>query len=107
MKKKNRGLFLDDLDLRILRTLKGNARLTYTEIGRQLKLAHSTIYDRVKKMEDHGIIKEYTVIIDPKKAGMKHLTAILTIFTNPKESENVAEKLASRTSLVTALWSLW
>ena len=106
MKKKNRGLFLDDLDLTILRTLKGNARLTYTEIGRRLKLAHSTIYDRVKKMEEHGIITEYTVIIDPKKAGMNLLTAILTIFTNPKESENVAEKLAKYSQVLEVYSSL-
>ena len=106
MKKKNRGLFLDDLDIAILRTLKGNARLTYTEIGRRLKLAHSTIYDRVKKMEEQGIIKEYTVIIDPKKARVNLLTAILTIFTNPKESENVAEKLAKYSQVLEVFSSL-
>jgi Lrp/AsnC family leucine-responsive transcriptional regulator len=84
----------DDLDWAILRILQENSRQTYTEIGRRLNLTHSTIYDRVKKMEERGIIRKYSVIIDPKKAGVKVLTAMLTVFTDPKESEKVAKELA-------------
>ncbi len=106
MKMKNQLCSLDALDRAILKALKANARLTYTEIGRRLNLAHSTVYDRVKKMEDHGIIKEYTIVIDPKKAGMTLLTAILAIFTNPKESENVAEKLSKHGQVLEVFSSL-
>ncbi len=94
MKAKERAASLDEVDWAILRILRENARLSYTDIGRRLNLAHSTVYDRVKKMEEHGIVKKYAVVIDQKKAGVKSLTAILTIFTDPKESERVAEKLA-------------
>lgn len=93
MTAKNQLFSLDDLDWAILRNLQENARLTFTEIGRRLKLAHSTIYDRIKRMEKHGIIKKYTVLLDPKKAGVKLLTAIVTVFTDPKESDAVAKKL--------------
>ena len=94
MKIRSQLVFLDDLDWAILKAMQENARQTYTEIGRRLNLAHSTVYDRVKKLEDHGIIKKYTVIIDPKRAEVKFLTAIVTIFTDPKESEKVAKELA-------------
>lgn len=94
MKEKEKLNFLDELDWAILRILQENSKQTYTEIGRRLGLAHSTIYERIKKMEEKGIIKKYSVIIDPKKAGVKILTAILTIFTDPKESEKVAKELA-------------
>ena len=94
VKEKEKRDFLDELDWAILRILQENSKQTYTEIGRRLNLAHSTIYDRIKKMEEKGIIKKYSVIIDPKKAGVKVLTAILTIFTDPKESEKVAKELA-------------
>ncbi|MGB9134259.1 MAG: Lrp/AsnC family transcriptional regulator [Candidatus Bathyarchaeia archaeon] len=96
MKKKEHLGSLDELDLAILRTLQKNSRQTYTKIGRRLNLAHSTIYDRIGKMEENGVIKKYSVVIDPKKAGVKILTAILTVFTDPKESEKVAEELAKR-----------
>ena len=94
MKAKDGGVLLDDLDKAILRTLQKNARQSYTEIGRSFNLAHSTIYDRIKKMENHGVIRRYTIIVEPKKAGLKLLTAVVTVFTEPKESERVAERLA-------------
>ncbi len=106
MKAKERLVALDDLDWAILRILQENARLTYTEIGRRLSLAHSTIYDRVRKMEEHGIIKKYGAMIDSKRAGVKLLTAIVTIFTDPKESEKVAEKLAEHRRVLEVFMSL-
>jgi Lrp/AsnC family transcriptional regulator for asnA, asnC and gidA len=99
-------VFLDDLDWAILRILRENARQTYTEIGRRLNLAHSTVYDRIKRMEDNGIIAKYGVVIDPKKAGVKFLTAIVTIFTDPKESERVARKLAEHRQMLEVFTSL-
>lgn len=106
MKAKNQLVFLDDLDWAILRILQENARQTYTEIGRRLNLAHSTIYDRIKRMEERGVIRNYAVLVDPKKAGMKLLTAIVTIFTDPKESERVAEKLAKHKQVLEVFTSL-
>lgn len=106
MKVKNRLVSLDDLDWAILRILQENARQTYTEIGRRLNLAHSTVYDRVKKMEEHGIIKKYAVVIDPKKAEVKLLTTIVTIFTDPKESEKVAKKLVQHKQVSEVFTSL-
>ena len=106
MKTKNQLVSLDDLDWAILRILQESARETYTEIGRRLDLAHSTVYDRIRKMEEHGIIKKYTVVIDPKKAGVQLLTAIVTIFTDPKESGKVAKRLTKSKSILEISTSL-
>lgn len=95
MKVKGEKIVLDDLDWRILNVLQENSRQTYTEIGSRLGVAHSTIYDRIKKLEREEVIKKYTAIINREKIGMNYITAIMTIFTNPKESENVAEQLAA------------
>lgn len=94
MKIKSEVVALDDLDWKILRVLRENARQTYTEIGRRLDIAHSTVYDRIRKMEEHGIIKKYIMIVDLEKVGIKCITAIMTIFTDPKESENIAKRLS-------------
>jgi Lrp/AsnC family transcriptional regulator for asnA, asnC and gidA len=94
MKIKNQAISLDSLDWNILKSLQENAQQTYTEIGRRFGVAHSTVYDRIKRMEKNGVIKKYTAVVDLKKIGIKHVTAIMTVFTDPKESENVARKLS-------------
>ncbi len=106
MKIKKRSIALDDLDWKILYALQENARQTYSETGRLLNVAHSTIYERIKKMEEHGIIKKYTTVIDLEKIGMKYLTAVMTIITDPKESENVAEKLSEFNEILEVYTSL-
>jgi len=94
MKMKNQAISLDDLDWSILKALQENAKQTYTEIGRRFGVAHSTIYDRIKRMEKSGIIRKYTAVVDLEKLGIKNISAIMTVFTDPKESEKVAKKLS-------------
>jgi len=94
MKLKKQAISLDSLDWNILQALQENAKQTYTEIGHRFGVAHSTVYDRIKRMEEKGVIKKYTTVIDLEKIGEKYITAIMTVFTDPKESENVAKKLS-------------
>ncbi|MGQ9725634.1 MAG: Lrp/AsnC family transcriptional regulator [Candidatus Bathycorpusculaceae bacterium] len=106
MKFKNNTLALDNTDLKILEALQEDARQTYTAIGKRLGIAHSTVYDRIKRMEQYGIIKKYTTMIDAEKTGAKSITAIMTIYTDPKESEKVAEKLCEAPQVLEVYTSL-
>jgi DNA-binding Lrp family transcriptional regulator len=106
MKVRSKTMALDDLDWSILKLLQSNSNQTYAKMGRQLNVAHSTIYERIKRMEEYGIIKKYTIIIDLEKIGKKHVTAIMTVFTDPKETETVAQKLAEMQEVVGADTSL-
>ena len=49
LKFKNNTVALDALDLEILEALQKDARQTYTAIGKSLGVAHSTVYDRIKR----------------------------------------------------------
>ena len=106
LKFKNNSLALDTTDLKILEALQEDAKQTYTAIGKRLGIAHSTVYDRIKRMEHLGIIKKYTTVIDAEKAGAKSITAIMTVYTDPKESEKVAEKLCKAPEVVEIYTSL-
>ena len=103
---KNNVLSLDDTDLRILEALEEDARQTYMNIGKKLGLAHSTVYDRIRKMEQQGIVQRYTAVINAEKAGAKSITAIVTIYTDPRESERVAEKLSKEPEVLEVYTSL-
>jgi len=106
LKLKNNTLALDAKDLKILEALQEDARQTYTTIGKRLGIAHSTVYDRIKRMEQHGIIKKYTALIDAEKAGEKNITALMTVYTSPKESEEVAETLCKASQVLEVYTSL-
>jgi DNA-binding Lrp family transcriptional regulator len=106
MKAKGQVTDLDELDWKILQALQENARWTYTEIGRRLGVAHSTVYERIRRMEHYGIIKKYTAVVDLEKANLRQVTAIMTVFTDPKESENVAAKLSEFKEVLEVFTSL-
>ena len=106
LKRKKNTSALDVIDLKILEALQEDARQTYTAIGKRLGIAHSTVYDRIKKMEQHGVIRKYTTLVDPEKIGVKSITAIMTVYTNPKESEKVAEKLCKASETLEVYTSL-
>lgn len=62
---------LDDLDLAILTELESNAKTTVSELARRLDSANSTIRDRIRRLEDDGVIRAYTIAIDPQKLGLE------------------------------------
>ena len=106
MKLKNQAISLDSLDWKILKFLQENSKQTYSEVGRQLGVAHSTVYDRIRKMEKNGVIKKWTVDIDHEKIGMNYVTARMTVYTDPKESENVAKALSEAKEVLEVSMSL-
>jgi len=106
VKFKNNVMSLDDVDLKILQALQEDSRQTFTALGERLGLAHSTIYDRVRRMEEQKIIKNYTALVDAERMGIKMITALVTVYTEPKETEKVAAKLAESPEVLEVYTSL-
>jgi DNA-binding Lrp family transcriptional regulator len=61
---------LDDLDLAILAELEQNARLPISELARRLGSPNSTIRDRIRGLEETGVILGYTAVVNPEKLGL-------------------------------------
>ena len=60
----------DEIDRRIIGELQVNARISYAELGRRVGLTTPAVIERVRKLEDAGIILGYPAEIDPAKVGM-------------------------------------
>ncbi len=67
----NFGDPMDDIDRHTLKALQQDGRKKNTELAKETGLAPSTMLDRVKKLEDKGILKGYRAIVDPAKLGLK------------------------------------
>ncbi len=61
---------MDIIDLRILEILLGDGRITMKELGQRVGLTSPATIERVKKLEDTGVISGYKAIINVKKAGL-------------------------------------
>ncbi len=67
---------IDEKDLKILEILRENARIPLTDIAEKLGVSESMIRKRVKLLENGGIIKRYTVIVDPAKLGYNSVSFV-------------------------------
>ncbi|MGB7068164.1 MAG: Lrp/AsnC family transcriptional regulator, partial [Pyrinomonadaceae bacterium] len=72
---------IDDTDTQILNMLQQNARISNAEIARQVGLAPSAVLERVRKLEDHRVIRGFNTILDPKQVGFG-LIAFVSVRTN-------------------------
>ena len=83
---------VDEVDQKILVMLQVNGRLPFTEIARKLKLSESTIRKRVQSLEKRGVIKRFTIEIDPSKIGI-NTVAIVGVDVDPTKLLEAAQKL--------------
>ena len=71
-------MYIDDLNWKILKCLQVNARQSHTEIGRQVGISSPAVSERIKKMEDAGIIQSYNALVSPFEVGYQ-LKALITL----------------------------
>jgi Lrp/AsnC family transcriptional regulator for asnA, asnC and gidA len=83
---------IDQLDLKVLKMLQEDGRLPFTEIAGKLKLSESTIRKRVQSLQKKGVIKRFTIEIDPSKIGI-NTVAIVGVDVDPTELLEAAQKL--------------
>ena len=75
---------LDETGWHILEALQENARLSYSELGQRVGLSSPAVAERVRRMEDAGIITGYRAEVNTAKIGYP-ITAIIRISTPPGE----------------------
>lgn len=76
---------LDEADQKILRELQQDARASFKTIADKAGVSEATVFVRVKKLQEKGVIKGFKAIVDPRAVG-KNLTAIVLVRANPKYS---------------------
>jgi Lrp/AsnC family leucine-responsive transcriptional regulator len=69
---------MDDLDWKVLALLQDNGRMTYTELARQVHLSVPAVTERVKRLEEAGVIEGYAARVNPAAAGYP-ITALIGI----------------------------
>ena len=68
---------LDQIDIKILQALQNNAKVNMKELSAELNISKTPVYERVKRLEEEGYIRNYVALVDNKKVGLP-----LVVFCN-------------------------
>ena len=85
---------LEDIDREILRLLLADGRMSYTDLGKATGLSTSAVHQRVRRLEQRGVIQGYRAVVDFEAIGLP-LTAFVSVTPlDPAAPDDVAERLA-------------
>ncbi len=90
---------IDILDLRLLRRLAHNSRISVRSLASQLGIPHTTLYSRIRRLERLGVIKRYTIMPDLAKLGYT-ITAVTSVSVEGRYIEELEETVSRRTETV-------
>ncbi len=90
---------LDETDKAILRILLIDARTPYSKIARMLGLSEATVYLRVKRLKEKGVLRGFYADVDAFKVGFNVLAFVL-IKADPRRYKDVLERLREIRSIV-------
>ena len=93
---------IDEKDNEIIQLLQEDARMSYSDIGKKVKLSRTAVKNRVKNLEDKGIISGYKVVLQPHEAE-EMMTFVVNIETKPEVFDNVKDLFAAAEESVTIL----
>jgi Lrp/AsnC family transcriptional regulator, regulator for asnA, asnC and gidA len=85
---------IDEVDSSILRLLRENARMSFTEMARKTGISDATIQHRLKRMREWGIIERLTVIANPEATGYV-VMAIMLVQTDTEKHDEAKEALSA------------
>lgn len=85
---------LDDTDVRILRLLQSDARMSNAAIARDVGLAPSAVFQRIRKLEAEGVIEGYEARLDPTAIGFPLLAFISVQTGEGARADETAAMLA-------------
>lgn len=83
---------IDRLDLRIIRSLRQDARKPFTKIAEELDVSDTTVRNRVQNMLDDGIIKQFNLLLDYHKLG-RVIKAFIGLRIQPSKLHDIVDHL--------------
>jgi Lrp/AsnC family leucine-responsive transcriptional regulator len=84
---------MEDTDRQILHLLARDGRMSFTDLGKATGLSTSAVHQRVRRLEQRGVIKGYAAVVDAEQLGLS-LTAFVSVTPlDPAAPDEVPEQL--------------
>jgi Lrp/AsnC family transcriptional regulator, leucine-responsive regulatory protein len=86
---------MEEIDRQILRLLSQDGRMSFTDLGRATGLSTSAVHQRVRRLEQRGVIRGYTVVVQSEALDLP-LTAFVSVTPlDPAQPDDVPDRLAT------------
>jgi Lrp/AsnC family leucine-responsive transcriptional regulator len=92
---------LDQIDFQILQYLMENSRVQWKDLGKQIHMTGQAVGNRIKKLEESGVIKAYSLMIDEVKLGLL-ITAFVIIHMKTANHDSFIRFINGRNEVVEA-----
>ena len=89
------GLDLDVTDLQILQTLQQDCKISLARIGEQVGLSAPSVIERIKKLEQGGVIRGYHALLESRHLGLDVTAFIGVVVDHPRGLGDFEERVAS------------
>ena len=91
---------MDNTDIKILNCLSENARMSSSMIGERINMSVSAVIERIKKLEQSGVIKCYPVILNPDAIGKEMVVFIFVNLEHPRYNDLFIESINQNREII-------
>lgn len=95
---------IDELEKRILRELNKNARMSFRQVAKKLRISPTTLHSKVKKLENSGVLMGYIPLVNPESVGYNFMAIIALRVKQEKDTE--VQKAISKLPQVGAVYEI-
>jgi Lrp/AsnC family leucine-responsive transcriptional regulator len=86
---------MEKLDRKLVQLLAADGRMSYTDLGKATGLSTSAVHQRVRRLEERGVVQGYQAIIDPAQVGLP-LTAYISLSPlDPAAPDDIPDRIRS------------
>ena len=93
---------LDPTDIAIVETLQDDGRISVSELGRKVGLSQPATSERLKRLEERGIVKAYRAVVDPASVGL-NMMAIVRLRTTHEHIKACLKQFAEMPEIIEVL----
>lgn len=97
-------MMIDELDKKILKALNKNARMSFRKIAKELNISPATFHNKIKKLENSGVLNGYIPLIDTESLGF-NLIAVIGLRVN-QEKDNEVQEVISKFPQIGAIYEV-
>jgi DNA-binding Lrp family transcriptional regulator len=90
---------INKIDLEIIKLLQEDSRISFNKIAQKLGISVGTAYNRIKNLENMGVLKGYTALVDPAKVGYG-ITAMILIQAEGARLVDVEDEISKMDNVV-------